>query len=136
MLNYVLLRETRSDKSLWGYSSVGRAMRSQRIGHGFESHYLHQTAYKGASCALFACLALGHVRLCTLPSRSHLKVPNLQPFSAVWTQSKILFMLCHQSSPLCIFISDLLFFIYYLFHNAAFPMRAFSARKFCRARHT
>lgn len=29
------------DNPLWGYSSVGRAMRSQRIGHGFESHYLH-----------------------------------------------------------------------------------------------
>ena len=26
----------------WGYGSDGRAMRSQRIGHGFESRYLHQ----------------------------------------------------------------------------------------------
>ena len=26
----------------WGYGSVGRAMRSQRIGHEFESRYLHQ----------------------------------------------------------------------------------------------
>ena len=26
---------------LWGYGSDGRAMRSQRIGHGFESRYLH-----------------------------------------------------------------------------------------------
>ena len=60
-------------------------MRSQRIGHGFESHYLHQTAYKGASCALFACRGLGHVGLSTLPSPAHLKVHNLQPFSAVWT---------------------------------------------------
>ena len=25
----------------WGYSSAGRAMRSQRIGHEFESRYLH-----------------------------------------------------------------------------------------------
>ena len=25
----------------WGYGSVGRAMRSQRIGHEFESRYLH-----------------------------------------------------------------------------------------------
>ena len=25
----------------WGYGSVGRAMRSQRIGQGFESPYLH-----------------------------------------------------------------------------------------------
>lgn len=25
----------------WGYSSVGRAIRSQRIGQGFESPYLH-----------------------------------------------------------------------------------------------
>ena len=27
--------------SIWGRSSAGRAMRSQRIGHGFESHRLH-----------------------------------------------------------------------------------------------
>lgn len=27
--------------TFWGYSSVGRAMRSQRIGQGFESPYLH-----------------------------------------------------------------------------------------------
>ena len=26
----------------WGYGSVGRAIRSQRIGQGFESPYLHQ----------------------------------------------------------------------------------------------
>ena len=42
-----------------------------------------QTAYKGALCALFACLALGRLRLSKLPSRSHLKVHNSQPFSAV-----------------------------------------------------
>ena len=29
-------------ESLRGYGSVGRAMRSQRIGQGFESPYLHQ----------------------------------------------------------------------------------------------
>ena len=28
-------------KHPWGYGSVGRAMRSQRIGQGFESPYLH-----------------------------------------------------------------------------------------------
>lgn len=28
--------------NLWGYSSVGRAMRSQCIGQGFESPYLHK----------------------------------------------------------------------------------------------
>ena len=26
---------------IWGYSSAGRAIRSQRIGQGFESPYLH-----------------------------------------------------------------------------------------------
>ena len=31
---------------LWGYGSVGRAMRSQRIGHEFESRYLHQNQTK------------------------------------------------------------------------------------------
>ena len=30
----------------WGYGSVGRAMRSQRIGQGFESPYLHQSKPK------------------------------------------------------------------------------------------
>ena len=30
----------------WGYGSVGRAMRSQRIGHEFESRYLHQNQTK------------------------------------------------------------------------------------------
>ena len=28
----------------WGYSTVGSAIRSQRIGHEFESRYLHQVA--------------------------------------------------------------------------------------------
>ena len=28
--------------STWGYSSAGRAIRSQRIGHEFESRYLHK----------------------------------------------------------------------------------------------
>ncbi len=30
------------DYSARGYSSAGRAIRSQRIGRGFESRYLHQ----------------------------------------------------------------------------------------------
>jgi hypothetical protein len=29
-------------EELWGYSSVGRALRSHRRGQGFESPYLHQ----------------------------------------------------------------------------------------------
>ena len=41
----------------WGYGSVGRAMRSQRIGQGFESPYLHQSEYKlnPSTCILFLC---------------------------------------------------------------------------------
>ena len=31
-----------------GYSTVGSAIRSQRIGQGFESPYLHQKAPQGA----------------------------------------------------------------------------------------
>ena len=30
------------NKTVWGYSTVGSAIRSQRIGQGFESPYLHQ----------------------------------------------------------------------------------------------
>ncbi len=32
---------------IWGYGSVGRAPRSQRGGHEFESRYLHQTKKHG-----------------------------------------------------------------------------------------
>ena len=37
----------------WGYGSVGRAMRSQRIGHEFESRYLHQKKGTQSVCVLF-----------------------------------------------------------------------------------
>lgn len=37
----------------WGYGSVGRAMRSQRIGHEFESRYLHQKNRTQSTCVLF-----------------------------------------------------------------------------------
>ena len=37
----------------WGYGSVGRAMRSQRIGHEFESRYLHQKKKHKKSCVSF-----------------------------------------------------------------------------------
>ena len=37
----------------WGYGSVGRAMRSQRIGHEFESRYLHQKKKHKISCVSF-----------------------------------------------------------------------------------
>ena len=37
----------------WGYGSVGRAMRSQRIGHEFESRYLHQKKKHKFSCVSF-----------------------------------------------------------------------------------
>ena len=37
----------------WGYGSVGRAMRSQRIGHEFESRYLHQKKRTQSTCVLF-----------------------------------------------------------------------------------
>ena len=51
---------------------------------GFKSHHLHQTEYKGASCALSSCFGLGYIRLCMRPSSSHLKGRNLQPFCSVW----------------------------------------------------
>ena len=35
------VRRILCSERFWGYSSVGRAMRSQRIGQGFESPYLH-----------------------------------------------------------------------------------------------
>ena len=37
----------------WGYGSVGRAMRSQRIGQGFESPYLHHRNRKLHACGFF-----------------------------------------------------------------------------------
>ena len=40
----------------WGYGSVGRAMRSQRIGQGFESPYLHQWEPRSHSWFLFICV--------------------------------------------------------------------------------
>ena len=62
-----------------------RALASHARGRRFESYCLyHQTANEGASCALFACLALGTCMFSTFPALSHLKVPNLQPFLAVW----------------------------------------------------
>ena len=42
-------------KNAWGYGSVGRAMRSQCIGQGFESPYLHQQKKIGFSLSFF-CL--------------------------------------------------------------------------------
>lgn len=41
----------------WGYGSVGRAMRSQRIGRGFESLYLHHAKRQAFAC-LFAWWSL------------------------------------------------------------------------------
>ena len=35
------------EKSIWGYSSAGRALRSQCRGQGFEPPYLHQKNVKG-----------------------------------------------------------------------------------------
>ena len=40
----------------WGYGSVGRAMRSQRIGQGFESPYLHQWEPRSHPWFLFICV--------------------------------------------------------------------------------
>ena len=40
----------------WGYGSVGRAMRSQRIGQGFESPYLHQWELRSYPWFLFICV--------------------------------------------------------------------------------
>ncbi len=39
--------------NLWGYGSVGRAVRSQRTGHEFESRYLHHQSprYKPCVCS-------------------------------------------------------------------------------------
>lgn len=39
----------------WGYGSVGRAMRSQRIGHEFESRYLHQKNKNAINLRSFFC---------------------------------------------------------------------------------
>ena len=36
-----------------GYGSVGRAVRSQRTGHEFESRYLHQTRIRARGIAPF-----------------------------------------------------------------------------------
>ncbi len=44
-----------SQPKLRGYSSVGRAMRSQRIGHGFESHYLHHLKARYAQHIVLFC---------------------------------------------------------------------------------
>ena len=40
----------------WGYGSVGRAMRSQRIGHEFESRYLHHLEPRSNPWFLFICV--------------------------------------------------------------------------------
>ena len=43
-------------KTAWGYGSVGRAMRSQCIGQGFESPYLHQWEPRSHPWFLFICV--------------------------------------------------------------------------------
>jgi hypothetical protein len=45
-LNLTLKTRFVTIKWLWGYSSIGRARRSQCRGWGFESPYLHQTPTK------------------------------------------------------------------------------------------
>ena len=54
------------------------------MGKRRESLIVHQTKYKGASCALSSCLGLGYIRRCMRPSPSNLKERILQPFSFVW----------------------------------------------------
>ena len=53
--------KTIAEQPIRGCSSVGRAPRSQRGGHGFESHHLHRTIAAGGSVKLppafcFQCL--------------------------------------------------------------------------------
>ena len=49
-------------KTAWGYGSVGRAMRSQCIGQGFESPYLHHIQDLAYVPGLFFCIAHASLR--------------------------------------------------------------------------
>ena len=50
------LREETYQQLIWGYGSVGRAMRSQCIGQGFESPYLHHLEPRSNPWFLFVCI--------------------------------------------------------------------------------